>query len=172
MRRHDLLDLHDALQHPGQVTAVDLQTEFEDEEDLDLVTPVDGFLECVSTGSALLITGEFKTRCVQDCARCAGPIEVDVEFQIEEEFPVEGTPACYGNDDFARVMPTDEPEPMFEGNQLMVERLLRQGLWLNMPVQSLCEFGWDGPCPKATDYHNNTEDEHPFAKLEKLKEAE
>jgi len=170
MRRDDLLDLNDALQHPGQVLAVDLSTSFENEEDLDLVNPVEGYLECVSTGSALLIKGEFKTRCVLECARCGGPIEVDIPFDLEEEFPVEGTPACYGNDDHARMAPSDEPYPMFEGNELMVENLLRQSLWVNMPVQPLCEFGWDGPCPNAKDYHQNLEDDHPFSKLENLKQ--
>jgi uncharacterized protein len=43
----------------------------------------------------------------------------------------------------------DEPFQLFEGNSLIVEALLRQGLHLSMPVQALCEYGWDGPCPVA-----------------------
>ena len=65
---------------------------------------------------------------------------------MEEQFPVEGVPSAYASDDFARVV-ADEPYPLFEDNSLMVENLIRQGLLLNMPVQPLCEHGWDEPCP-------------------------
>jgi uncharacterized protein len=148
MRRDDLLDLNDVLQHPGRKLAVDISTELPEEADLDLVKPLEGYLEAVSTGNLLLITGKFQTTAVLECARCLAPIEVGISFDIEEQFPVEGVPSSLGAQDFARVAP-DEPFEMFEGNNLMVEVLLRQGLHLSMPMQALCRFGWDGPCPVA-----------------------
>jgi uncharacterized protein len=66
----------------------------------------------------------------------------------------------------------DEPYPLFEGNQLMVEALLRQDLILNYPVQPLCSFGWEGDCPIAKERlvikkQNSTA--HPeFEKLKNL----
>lgn len=148
MRREDLLDLNDVLQHPGRSLAVDVSTELTDEADVDLVKPLEGFLEAVSTGNLLLITGEFKTRVVMECARCTEPLEVDLEFEIDEQFPVEGTPSSLSAQDFARVVP-DEPFELFDGNSLMVENLIRQGLILSMPLSPLCEFGWEGDCPVA-----------------------
>lgn len=150
MKRDDLLDLNDVLQHPGRTIAVDISTELDQEGDLDLVRPVEGFLEAVSTGNLLLLTGEFKARAVVECARCSGPIEQDLEFTIDEQFPVEGTPSSLNAQDYARVVP-DEPYDLFEGNNLMVEALLRQGLILSFPMQPLCEFGWDGDCPQARE---------------------
>ncbi len=148
MKREDLLDLNDVLQHPGRTVSVDVSTELENEADVDLVRPLDGFLEAVSTGNLLLVTGEFKTRIVLECARCSDPLEVDLEFQIDEQFPVEGTPSSLNPQDFAKVVP-DEPFELFDGNSLMVENLLRQGLLLALPLSPLCEFGWEGPCPVA-----------------------
>ncbi len=148
MKRDDLLDLNDVLQHPGRVLAVDIQTELPDEEDVDLVRPVEGFLEAISTGNLLLITGEFKSRAVLECARCTGPIEVDLEFEVDEQFPVVGTPSSFSSQDMAKVSP-DEPFELFDGNNLLVEALLRQSLLLSMPLQPLCEFGWDGECPMS-----------------------
>lgn len=147
--REDLLDLNDILQHPGRVLAVDVTTELPEEEDLDLVKPLDGFLEAISTGNVLLVTGEFKTRVVFECSRCGGPLEKDLEFQIDEQFPVIGTPSSLSHQDFAKVDPADEPYPLFEGNNLMVEALIRQTFLVNFPTQILCEFGWDGDCPIA-----------------------
>lgn len=148
MRREDLLDLNDVLQHPGRKVAVDVSTELPDEADLDLVTALEGFLEAVSTGNILLITGEFKTKAVVECARCIAPLEREIAFQIDEQFPVEGIPSSLSPNDFARVV-ADEPFQLFEGNNLIVEALLRQALLLSIPIQPLCEFGWDGPCPVA-----------------------
>jgi len=149
MRREDLLDLNDVLQHPGRELAVDISTELAEEEDLDLIRPLEGYLEAVSTGNVLLITGSFKTRIVVECARCSGPLEVDLEFELDEQFPVEGIPSSLNPQDHAKVAP-DEPFELFEGNVLLAENLIRQGLLLAMPMQSLCEHGWEGDCPQAT----------------------
>jgi uncharacterized protein len=148
MRRDDLLDLNDVLQHPGRKLEVDVSTELPDEGDLDLVNPLEGYLEAVSTGNILLLSGQFKTRAVLECARCTEPLEVDIDFAIEEQFPVTGVPSSYGSGDFARIVP-DEPFELFEGNNLIVENLLRQSLLVEIPLQPLCEFGWDGDCPVA-----------------------
>jgi len=148
MRRDDLLDLNDVLQHPGRKLEVDISTELSQEEDLDLVKPLDGYLEAVSTGNILLLTGQFSTRLVLECARCSEPLEIDLVFPIEEQFPVEGVPSSYNSQDYARVT-ADEPHPLFEGNNLIVEALLRQQLLIEIPLQPLCEHGWDGDCPIA-----------------------
>ena len=149
MKRDDLLDLNDVLQHPGRELAVDISTELPEEADVELLKPLEGFLEAVSTGNILLITGSFSTRAVLECARCSGPLEVDVDFELDEQFSVEGTPSSLNPQDYARVV-SDEPFELFEGNTLIVEQLLRQSLLLALPMQSLCEYGWEGNCPIAT----------------------
>jgi uncharacterized protein len=168
MKRDDLLDLNDALQHPGRKVAVDLSTELPEEEDIDLLTPVTGYLEAVSTGNLLLISGEFETRCVVECARCGAPLEVDVKFAMDEQFAVEGVPSSYAHDDYARVVP-DEPYPLFEGNQLMVEALIRQGLIVSLPMQALCPYGWEGDCPIARERALRQADAGPRRPLESLR---
>jgi len=148
MRRDELLDLNDVLQHPGRRIEVDISTEMDEEEDLDLVTPLDGFLEAVSTGNLLLISGEFSTTAVLECARCTEPLELPISFQLDEQFPVVGVPSSLNHQDVAKVSP-DEPFELFEGNSLIVENLLRQNLLLEIPIQPLCTYGWDGDCPIA-----------------------
>jgi uncharacterized metal-binding protein YceD (DUF177 family) len=174
MKRDDLLDLNDVLQHPGRKLAVDISTELPEEEDLDLLKPVEGFLEAVSTGNLLLITGKFNARAVLECARCTGPVEADIEFEVDEQFPVEGVPSSLMQQDFAKVVP-DEPFEMFEGNSLMVEALLRQAFHLSLPLQPLCPFGWEGACPQAEAIGIDNQPpltDHPFESLSKLLHAE
>lgn len=146
MRRDDLLDLNDVLQHPGRKIAVELSTELPDEADLDLLAPLEGEMEAVSTGNLLLVTGTFRTRVVLECSRCTTPLEVDVEFEMDEQFPVEGVPSSFSSQDMAKVV-NDEPYPLFEGNFLLVEDLLRQNLLLALPLTIDCLTVTGNPCP-------------------------
>jgi len=148
MKREGLLDLNDVLQHPGRKLSMDISTEFPADNDLELVGSVDGFIDAISTGNLLLISGDFTAICVLDCARCGGPLEVPIEFSLDEQFPVQGIPSSYSATDFARVA-ADEPYELFEENSLMVEVLLRQNLLISFPVQPLCSHGWEGDCPIA-----------------------
>lgn len=147
MRRDDLLDLNDVLQHPGRRINLEISTELPDEADLDMLTALEGEMEVVSTGNLLLVTGKFHTRLVLECARCTTPIEADVEFDLEEQFPVEGVPSSFSSQDMAKVV-DEEPYPLFEGNFLRVEDLLRQNLLLAIPLTMDCETATGKPCPE------------------------
>lgn len=144
MKRDDLLDLNDVLQHPGRTITVEISTELETEEELDLVAPLEGYLEAVSTGNLLLVTGQFSTRAVVECSRCGNPVEVDITFDLDEQFPVEGTPSIMNPQDQAKIK-DDEPYPLFDENHLMVEALLRQDLLIAMPLQAFCSEDCKGP---------------------------
>jgi uncharacterized protein len=169
MRRDDLLDLNDVLQHPGRRIEVDISTDLPQEADLDLTKPLTGFLGAVSTGNLLLINGKFQTTCVLECARCSEPVEVPLEFELEEQFPVVGVPSSLSHQDYAKVDP-DEPYELFEGNALLVENLLRQALILAIPVQPLCSGSWDQPCPTQISATSGPV-ENPKAKAELQKLA-
>lgn len=148
MKRDDLLDLNEAVQHPGLTLSFDITTELPPEGDLDLRDSVDGFLEAVSTGNLLLIKGEFTTKAAVECARCTSPLVTEIKFEVDEQFPVVGIPAAYSPKETAKVA-AEEDYPLFEGNSLMVDDLLRQAVLLALPTQPLCQFGWDQPCPIA-----------------------
>jgi uncharacterized metal-binding protein YceD (DUF177 family) len=150
MRRDDLLDLNEVLQHPGKKLELDISTDLPEETEIELAKPLEGYLEAVSTGNLLLLSGKFEGAAIVECARCGGPLEVPVSFELEEQFPVEGVPSSYASQDYARVAPEDEPYELFEGNNLLTEVLLRQDFLIALPVQPLCQYGWDGPCPVAT----------------------
>lgn len=147
MKRPGLLDLNEAVQHPGMKLRFDVSTALTDEADIDLLEPVVGTLEAISTGNVLLIDGKFKTRMVLECARCTEPIETELEFEMQDEFLIEGTPSGYMSGSFAKVS-QDEPEPLFHENSLILDSYIRQGLHLNVPMQVLCSAGWENPCPR------------------------
>ena len=144
MRKPKLIDLNDAVQHPGRHVSYDVSTSLDEEEDLDLLAPIEGPIDAVSTGNVLLVKGELTAKVVMECVRCLNPVNVEVEFELDEEFPIEGTPAGFGNRDYAEVKEVDEPAPLFEHNQLRYEDLIRQNLWLSLPLRPLCSEACKG----------------------------
>lgn len=145
MRKPKLIDLNDAVQHPGRHVSYEVETSLEEEEDLDLLEPIRGTIDAVSTGNMLLVKGDFDARVVLECSRCLAPVQLDVSLKVDEEFPVAGVPSGYGNREYAEVKESeDEPSQIFEGNQLRYEDLLRQSLWLNLPMQPLCKEACQG----------------------------
>jgi uncharacterized protein len=172
MRKEPLLDLNEAVQHPGKRLVFNFETELETEEDLDLVTPITGHLEAISTGSALVIESSYTTQCVLECSRCGFPLEVPVDFDMEDTFEVEGIPSSYASNSFAKVT-SDEPYPLFKDNALIRDTYVRQGLWVNLPTQPLCPHGWDEPCPNDNAPRAEEPDAHPaFEALKSLKPEE
>lgn len=164
MNRQGLLDLNEAVQHPGRNLEFEVATELENEADLDLAGPVTGTLRANSTGNILLLRGQYSATCTLECARCGHPINQKVDFKMSDEFQVEGIPACYGTGDFAVVV-EDEDFPLFKKNSIDFDAYVRQGLLVNLPIQPLCEFGWEGPCPKAGPAKQKEEDGgHPVLK--------
>lgn len=172
MRKEPLLDLNEAVQHPGKRLVFNFETELEAEEGLDLVTPVSGHLEAVSTGSALVLESSYCATCVLECARCGFPLEVPLEFDMEDSFEVEGIPSSYASNSFAKVV-SDEPYPLFKDNALIRDTYVRQGVWVNLPTQPLCSHGWDEACPNDTTPRQADTTVHPaFEALKALQPEE
>ena len=169
MKRPKQVDLNDAFQHPGRVVTFDVETSLEEEEDLDLLRPVTGRLEVVSTGNLLMVDGTLKAEMVLECSRCLKPVEVRMDIHVHEEFDVQGTPAGFGNREYAEVVEDGEAFPLFDGNHLKWEDLTRQCLWLSMPTRTVCSES----CPGAADYEPHGEGGRPeLAALSQLLDDE
>jgi uncharacterized protein len=169
MKRPKLVDLNDAVQHPGRIVAFDVESVMEEEEDVDLLHPVVGKLEAVSTGNLLFIDGTLRAELVIECSRCLKPVEVKMDLQVHEEFAIEGVPAGFGNREHAHVTEDGEAYPLFEGNSLRWEDLVRQCLWLSMPTRTVC--GDD--CAGIEGYEEHEEGARPeLAALSQLLDDE
>jgi uncharacterized protein len=169
MKRPKQVDLNDAVQHPGRVVPFDVETSLEEEEDVDLLRPITGRLDAVSTGNLLFIDGALEVELVVECSRCLKPVEVRMDLQVHEEFTVEGVPAGFGNREYAEVKEEGEAYPLFDGNSLKWEDLVRQCLWLSMPTRTVCAEN----CPGIDAYEPREEGTRPeLAVLSQLLEEE
>jgi uncharacterized protein len=142
------LDLNDVVQHPGRRVEYPIEIWLEREEAPPLAEPIRGTLIAESGGRLLRVTGEFQTVVWLECGRCLAFYRMPLKFRIQEEFPLVGTPAGLSPHGYAEVEDRDS-FPVFEGNGLYVDELLRQYLILNLPMAPVCQPDCKGLCPRC-----------------------
>ncbi|MFN3689662.1 MAG: YceD family protein [Fimbriimonadales bacterium] len=140
------LDLNDVVQHPGRRVEYPIELWLEREEAPPLAQPIWGTLVAESGGRILRLHGEFRTTVWLECGRCLSYFQLPVALEIHEEFPLVGTPAGLSAYGYAEVEDRDS-FPVFEGNYLYVDDLLRQYLLLELPIAPVCREDCKGLCP-------------------------
>ena len=120
--------------------------------ELRFLGPLVGTLQLLRTNSGVLATGNFSTAVQTNCNRCTEPIAQEVRFSLAEHFrPL--TEVTTG-----RYLPPEE----FEGEEedledaalliderhiLSIEEVVRQTVWLAMPMYPGCNWTGGGDCP-------------------------
>ncbi|MFN4033646.1 MAG: YceD family protein [Fimbriimonadales bacterium] len=140
------LDLNDVVQHPGRRVEYPIEIWLEREEAPPLAEPIRGTLVAESGGRILRLYGEFSTVVWLECGRCLDYFQQPVSFELHEEFLLNGTPAALSATGYAEVDDRDS-FPVFEGNYLYVDDLLRQYLLLELPIAPVCREDCKGLCP-------------------------
>ncbi len=142
------LDLNDVVQHPGRRVEYPIELWLEREEAPPQSEPIRGTLIAESGGRILRISGTFKTVLWLECGRCLEYYQLPVEFEIHEEFPLVGIPSGLSPQGYASVEDRDS-FPVFEGNILNVDELLRQYVILQLPLAPICRPDCKGLCPSC-----------------------
>ncbi len=110
--------------------------------------PVKGEAKLLLTNRSILVTGVFETTVQSTCIRCLKEFEDHIEFTMEEEFFPTGDILTVAS------LPV-EPEERADGfvipedHVLDLSEALRQNLWLNVPVNPICEPNCAGLCPRC-----------------------
>ena len=123
--------------------------------DLRFLGPLVGAITLLRTNSGVLVTGELSTALQVTCRRCLEPIVQEVRFQLEESFrPLLEV-------ETGRYIPPEE----FEGEEEVLEdaaliinerhildlsEVVRQAIWLAMPMYPGCNWAGSGECPNLT----------------------
>ncbi len=111
-----------------------------------------GWVHMLRTHSGILVEGEFQVRLQVLCSRCAEPVEIAVQFRLEESFhPLTQV-------DTGRFIRPDEfqgtEEELLDAALLINEQhildlreVMRQNIWLALPMVPGCVFGDPSQCP-------------------------
>lgn len=123
--------------------------------ELKFLGPLVGVVTLLRTNSGVLVTGELSTAVQGTCRRCLEPIAQEVRFQLEESFrPLLEV-------ETGRYIPPEE----FEGEEEVLEdvaliinerhildmsEVVRQAIWLAMPMYPGCNWAGAGECPNLS----------------------
>lgn len=124
--------------------------------ELQPLRPLTGSVTLMRTSQGILVTGTLATLVAGACKRCLEPARVEVEFELEEEFrptnPIAGIPLDH--------VPEEEVDPALlidERHNLDLSEVVRQGLWLAVPMEMLCRPDCAGLCPRCGGNRNTGE---------------
>ncbi|MFN8495179.1 MAG: DUF177 domain-containing protein [Caldilineaceae bacterium] len=120
--------------------------------ELQLLAPLNGDLQMIRTNSGVLVRGKLRTVVRATCNRCLEPIALPVHFEIEENFrPLTEV-------ETGRYIPPEEFEGETEDLEdaallidehhiLDIREVVRQDLWLALPMYPGCNWEGASECP-------------------------
>jgi uncharacterized protein len=121
--------------------------------ELEPVRPLVGSISLTRTSQGILAVGKMHTTLQGECRRCLEPIQVDVELDLEEEFyPV----VHIGEAPLDKVPDEDRDEALLiDAHHILdLSEVVRQGLWLGTPSETLCRRDCAGLCPNCGGNRN------------------
>ena len=112
-----------------------------------VVGPIIGELSLIRDPSGVIVDGVLSTVLRVPGARCIEPVEVEVEFEVEEHFrptvQIPGGPALEGEPDGQ-----DDPATEIDARHTLdLTEVLRQSVLLSVPHTVRCDEGCKGLCP-------------------------
>lgn len=129
------------------------------DDELEPLTPLVGKVHMLRTHSSILVTGELSVGLQITCNRCLGPAVIPVRFNLEESFrPLTEvrTGRYIHPDEFEGEEDNLEDSALIitEQHILDLSEVVRQNIWLSLPMYPTCTTaGLDG-CPDKD--HNLT----------------
>jgi uncharacterized protein len=139
----------------GAFRQYDLEADIRDlDSDLHPVCPLAGTVTLLRTSQGILVSGKLNTRIETECRRCLEPCDVDVELELEEEFyPTVRIADAPPLDDVPE-SERDEALKIDEHHILDLSEVVRQDLWLTLPMEALCRPDCAGICPTCGGNRN------------------
>jgi len=111
--------------------------------DLIMREPLVGQIEMVRTADGILVRGELTTAVELQCDRCLEPFIQRVEFKIEEEFH----PAI--DMKTGAQLSSEEETRIDEHHILDLTELIRQSIFLTLPMHPVCQLNCLGLCDRC-----------------------
>jgi uncharacterized protein len=117
------------------------------DDDLVILSPVTGPITLIRTADGILVTGSLVTDVELECRRCLEPFAAPVEMEIEEEFH-----PSVDIQTGAKIPVADTEEDattIDEHHVLDLTEVVRQAIFLAIPMSPVCRADCAGLCPQC-----------------------
>ncbi|MCB0070808.1 MAG: DUF177 domain-containing protein [Caldilineaceae bacterium] len=127
------------------------------DDELEPLGPLVGSVHFLRIPSGVLVTGELSTAMQVSCNRCLFPIALPVRFEIEESFRplTEVATGRYIRPDEFQGEDDDLEDPALLINEqhiLDLSEVIRQNIWVAMPMVPGCNWEGAGQCPNLQQH--------------------
>ena len=125
--------------------------------ELDVLGPLVGNLQLIRIHSGILVVASMSTAVKVTCNRCLEPIAAPVRFTVEDSYrPLTDidTGRYIGPEEFEGTTEDLEDEALLidEHHILDVSEIVRQNIWLALPMYPSCNWTGEGECPNWMAY--------------------
>jgi len=119
--------------------------------------PLVGHVKFMRIPSGILVAGELSTALQVTCNRCLEPIVTTTRFELEESFrplkEIQTGRYIHPKDFQGTEEDLDDPALIInELNILDISEVVRQMIWLELPMYSNCNWVQSGACPNLTTH--------------------
>lgn len=132
------VDISNILKVNGASLDVELEEVLEDftglGDDFAFDTPVKIICRFTNMGGIVKIEGRFKIGYLVKCSRCLKDVRSAVEADLREEFAQEG-------------QLKDDDSYTYSGKVIVLDKVLKDNIILNLPVKQTCREDCNGLCP-------------------------
>lgn len=123
--------------------------------ELQFLGPLVGVLTLIRTNNGILARGELSTAVQVGCNLCLAPIAEPVRFTLEELFhPTTDvlTGRTLRPDEYeGEIEELDDAALLIDDKHLLdLSEVVRQDVWLAMPMYPGCNWKGEGPCPNLS----------------------
>lgn len=130
----------------GAARRFHLSEEIEDiDQDLRVVAPVEGTVTLIRTADGVLVSASLESVVELECCRCLEPFTMKVELEIEEEF--EPSVDVHTGAKLPVLATEEDATVVDEHHVLDLTEVVRQSLFLALPLSPVCTRDCAGLCP-------------------------
>lgn len=130
--------------------------------DMNTLGPLVGRVQLMRIHSGVLATGELSTAVQVMCKRCLAPLVMPVRFQIEESFHPSTevkTGRHLQDEEFqGNVEELNDAALLIDEHHILdISEVVRQNIWLALPMVPGCNWEGEGECPNLLEQMRDIE---------------
>jgi uncharacterized protein len=122
---------------PGSALTLDLDTDARALDDLQ-VEFLKGTLQVIRVQTGLMVSGEVATEIEMECVRCLDSFNLPITVEFEETFRLAGTSQS-----------AEQPYEVMPDGRIDLAPLLREIIWVALPMKPLCRTECKGFCAQC-----------------------
>ena len=130
--------------------------------DLEALGPLIGHIQLMRTHSGVLVSGDLSTAIRVDCKRCLAPLVMPVRVELEESFHPSTevqTGRILSDKDFqGSLEELDDTALLIDEHHILdISEVVRQHIWLGLPMVPGCNWEGPGECPNLLEQMRDIE---------------